>query len=230
MISDFLFPVKRCQLGDVTMYIDEEDTLQFESVGYYIALGTEKECATAPLKYVTKKDVCIVAGGCVGYFPLVLANHFKQLYTFEPDPLNFYCLVNNVPNPNVIKSQFGLGYKKQNLSMVVDHKFSGMNHIDPTQKDGNLRIIQLDDLELEDCDMITYDMEGFEYEALLGSEKTIKRCRPVMSVAFEGHHERYGTPAQTVLDYIVKDLEYTPVERSHLDLIFVPTERVEFDK
>ena len=89
-----------------------------------------------------------------------------------------------------------------------------------------MRIIQLDDLELEHCDLIIYDMEGFEYEALLGSEKTIKRCRPIMSVAFEGHHERYGTPAQTVFDYLTNDLNYTAVEKNHLDLIFVPSENL----
>ena len=225
-----LFAVKKRQLGEVQMYIDEGDTMQFESVGYYIALGTEKECAMAPLKYIKKNDVCVIAGGCVGYFPLILADHFKHLYTFEPDPTNFYCLVNNVPQPNVIKSQFGLGHKKQNLSMIVDHSFSGMNHVDPSTNDGNIRVIQLDDLELENCDMITYDMEGFEYEALLGSEKTIKRCRPVLSIAFEGHHERYGTPAQKVFDYITKELNYVAVEKSHLDLIFIPNENLNESK
>jgi len=226
MIRDYLFPVKKRQLGEVSMYLDEGDTMQFESVGYYIALGTEKECATAPLKYMYKKNTCVIAGGCVGYFPLILADQFKQLYTFEPDPTNFYCLVNNVPQPNVIKSQFGLGHKKQNLSMIVDHSFSGMNHIDPSQTDGNLRIIQLDDLALEECDLIIYDMEGFEYEALLGSQQTILRCRPVLSIAFEGHHERYGTPAQQVFDYITQTLKYKAVEKNHLDLIFVPEERI----
>jgi FkbM family methyltransferase len=224
-----LFPVKKRQLGEVEMYLDEGDTGAFESVGYYIRLGTEKECAMAAVKYAQKNDVCIVAGGCVGYFPLLLADHFKQVFTFEPDPTNFYCLVNNIPQPNVIKSQLGLGFKKQNLSMVVDHSFSGMNHIDPEAVDanaGNVRIIQLDDLELENCDMIIYDMEGFEYSALRGSEKTIKRCRPSLSVAFEGHYERYGTPSQEVFDYITKELLYTAVEKVHLDLVFVPNERL----
>ena len=230
MIREYLFPVKKRQLGDVEMYLDEGDTMKFESVGYYIALGTEKECATAPLKYVYKKDVCIIAGGCVGYFPLILGEHFKQLYTFEPDPTNFYCLVNNVPHTNVIKSQFGLGYKKENLSMIVDHSFSGMNHIDPDNKEGNTRIIQLDDLALSECDLIIYDIEGFEYEALLGSEKTILQSRPVLSIAFEGHHERYGSPAQKVFEYITNTLKYTAVEKTHLDVIFVPTERIKFDK
>ena len=226
MIRDYLFPVKKRQLGEVSMYLDEGDTMKFESVGYYIALGTEKDCATAPLKYVQKNDVCIIAGGCVGYFPLILADSFKNIYTFEPDPINFYCLVNNVPQLNVIKSQFGLGYKKQNLSMIVDHGFSGMNHIDPDKKEGNLRIIQLDDLSLESCNMIIYDMEGFEYEALLGSEKTIKACRPILSVAFEGHYERYGTPSQKVFDYITDELGYVAVEKNHLDIIFAPKELV----
>ena len=219
-----LFPVKKRLLGDVELYIDEGDTLQYESVGYYIALGTEKDCCLAPVKYVRDKRNCVVAGGCVGYFPLLLADVFEQVYTFEPDPLNFYCLVNNIPQENVIKSQFGLGYKKENLSMIVDHSFSGMNHINPERGKGNIRIIQLDDLDLESCGMITYDMEGFEFDALRGSQKTIMKCRPVLSIAFEGHVERYGEKTQELGDYITKDLNYTPVERSHLDLIFVPTE------
>lgn len=221
---DYLFDVKKYDFNGTQLYIDAGDTLEFESVGYYLMKGTEKECCMAPVQFVKDKSVCVVAGGCIGYFPLLLADVFDQVYTFEPDPLNFYCLVNNIPNENVIKSQFGLGYKKENLSMIVDHSFSGMNHINPEKSKGNIRIIQLDDLDLETCGMITFDMEGYEFEALKGSQRTISRCRPVLSIAFEGHTERYGLSGQDELDYIVKFMNYTPVARSHLDIIFIPTE------
>src|SRR5687767_12330423 len=37
------------------------------------------------------KRVCIQAGGALGMYPRLWAKDFEQVFTFEPDPLNFYC-------------------------------------------------------------------------------------------------------------------------------------------
>ena len=43
--------------------------------------------------------------------------------------------------------------------------------------------LALDSLGLSECDYIKYDVEGAEYEALIGSRETIARCRPELLVS-----------------------------------------------
>ena len=48
------------------------------------------------LKYVSNFTTVIQAGGNCGLYPRLYANMFNWVYTFEPEPMNFYCLVQNV--------------------------------------------------------------------------------------------------------------------------------------
>jgi FkbM family methyltransferase len=43
--------------------------------------------------------------------------------------------------------------------------------------------LAIDTLELEQLNIITMDIEGSEYEALQGAEKTIKRCKPILFIS-----------------------------------------------
>ena len=61
------------------------------------------------LKHVKHKGVCVQAGGLCGMYPRLLSEHFEVVYTFEPDGLSYYCLVNNCQVDNIIKSQAALG-------------------------------------------------------------------------------------------------------------------------
>src|SRR6056300_829158 len=47
------------------------------------------------MEKVKKFDVVVQAGGCCGMYPRFYKNYFKEVYTFEPDVLNFYCLDEN---------------------------------------------------------------------------------------------------------------------------------------
>ena len=59
--------------------------------------------------HVSNKRVVVQAGGNCGLYPKQYGKLFDTVYTFEPDWLNFYCLVRNCPDDNIIKAQACLG-------------------------------------------------------------------------------------------------------------------------
>jgi FkbM family methyltransferase len=128
-----------------------------------------------------RNKVCVQAGGNCGIYPRMLANHFKRVYTFEPDPLNFFCLVENCDLDQIFKIQAGLGAAP--CTAVVKHSaptnigahtiVHGMGHQVP--------VLTIDSLNLDTCDFIQLDVEGQERAVLMGGEMTIKKFKPVIS-------------------------------------------------
>jgi len=133
-------------------------------------------------KHVRKYDVCVQAGGACGMYPRLLSYTFKKVYTFEPNPLSFYCLVNNCQSSNVIKTNMGLGetpgtvlLKTQGLSNPGEARINDSG-------DTQINITTIDGLNLYACDFIQLDVENYEIYALKGAKETIKKYRPVISV------------------------------------------------
>jgi FkbM family methyltransferase len=133
-------------------------------------------------EFVPNKRVAIQAGGYCGIFPRCLSMMFDTVYTFEPDPLNFRCLVYNNTDTNVIMMQAALGNMHQMISMNYQHpNNAGMKNV-VRQDNSIIPMLCVDDLNLKRCDLIMLDTEGFEYQALLGAENTIDKYRPLISV------------------------------------------------
>jgi FkbM family methyltransferase len=130
-------------------------------------------------QHVEQKRVVVQAGGNCGFYPKQYAALFDTVYTFEPEWLNFYCLNLNVPEPNVIKNQSCLGHQHQLVDLRIKEKNRGKNYVSGT---GRYPTYQIDNLNLDVCDLIHLDIEGYEYYALLGAAATIARCRPVIVV------------------------------------------------
>lgn len=163
-------------------------------------------------EHVKKFDVVIQAGGNCGMYPRLFAQYFKWVYTFEPDPLNFFNLVINNQLDNVVKFQAALGDVH---GMIEIHRHSMSNvgmhqvHANPGAHIPQLRI---DDLALADCDLIQLDIEGYEIFALKGAVETITKFRPVVVCE---------KPTDEVNKFFLKH-KYEPVSNSHMDTIFKP--------
>ena len=208
-----MYNVKKRIFDGFTFLVPEEDW----QTGHYINLGTERQCAMKPLEFCSGRDVIVQAGGNIGYFAKIYAPFFKTVLTFEPDPTNFYCLEKNVTENNVLKFQLALDSKERTMGMSYIPEHSGMAHIDLSGT--GVRSVTLDSLELEACDVIQYDIEGFEYDAILGSQQVITKFHPVISCAFEGHTERYSATANNV-DDLLQSFGYHHVDSIHLDRIY----------
>ena len=70
------------------------------------------------MKYLKGNDVVVTAGGNQGLYSRLYAKYFKNVYVFEPDPLNFHCLVLNNQNERIIKMNCGLGSVSTFLTLV----------------------------------------------------------------------------------------------------------------
>jgi FkbM family methyltransferase len=170
-------------------------------------------CRTKYFKHVKSFDVMITAGAHIGMYTKFYAEKFKTVYAFEPDPANFFCLVNNVKNENVIKIQTALSDERRLVELKDTgshgHLTTGIDIKDPLP--GRIPTLLLDDLNLPICNLIQLDVEYYEYKVLLGAIETIKRCSPVI-IAENGH-----------VDQIVNLLEplgYKIVDRTSYDTIW----------
>ena len=158
-------------------------------------------------KYLKGLDVVVTAGANCGLHTRFFAQKFKRVYAFEPDPLNFHCMVNNSQFPNVYKFQMALGEECRLVDIANEnHSNVGVHTI----KEGNkIPMITIDTMNLDACDLIQLDVEGYEPNVIKGALETIKKFWPVIT-AENGHN----------CEHILFDLGYKVVDQSRSDKVF----------
>lgn len=197
------------------------------------ALPVQARDIPAVLAHVPDRRACVQAGGNVGLWPQILAGQFEWVYTFEPEPHNYTCMVENVTAKNVSMSP-------QPLSRRVERIAIGFE--DPTNcgscysyhDDEGLMSTTIDTLDLDVCDLIWLDVEGWEVPVLEGAAETIERCLPVVVAEDKGLHARYDTdgnvvckpkcdPSSNVVAEYMELYGYTCVGKVGRDAICVPS-------
>lgn len=147
--------------------------------------------------YVSDKGVIVQAGGNAGYYVKQYSKIFKYVYTFEPEPVNFYCLTQNANSSNVFKYQACLGDKRGLVNLLIKEKNRGKNYVNGI---GKIPTLLIDDLGLDQCNLIHLDVEGYELFALKGAVQTIKQCKPVIAL-------EYFDKCALRFNYNIQDLE-----------------------
>lgn len=164
--------------------------------------------------------VVVQAGGNAGVWPKYLASHFEQVYTFEPEPDNFACLVLNCPEQNIHAYHAALGRTGTGgVSLSYEHGRRNLGAVFVSGP-GPIPLMRLDDFPFEALDLIQLDVEGYETEILAGAVATLARHRPVLMVEDKGLSKIVGVPqgwSDTFPGYRVA----ARVER---DVILVPEE------
>lgn len=157
------------------------------------------------LSFCPNKRTVVQAGGNAGVFPLVFADHFQDVYSFEPEEINFECLSRNTAEKkNIQIFKLGLGEK---------HKTSGMHRLAENcgahylEGHGDIVVVPLDDFEIQNCDLLQLDIEGYEFFALQGAEQTIKRCKPVIICEEKGLGRIHGIEKDRITCFLL-DLGY----------------------
>ena len=80
---------------------------------------------------------------------------------------------------------------------------------------------KIDDLELDRCDLIQLDTEGYEYFGLLGAEATISKFKPVISIEWhEPWAQRYGVKFEMIQAFLDR-YGYKHVATHATDLVYV---------
>lgn len=166
----------------------------------------------AYLRYLSARNVVVQAGGNCGLYPRLFSEYFQTVYTFEPDPLNFHCLVNNCQRDNIVKINAALGDRNELVSVQRASMGNVGMHTITTQMINAPRItpqLTIDNLHLNECNLIQLDVEGYENKVIEGARETIQRFHPVISC------ENGGAVAS-----LLQSLGYTPRETVGADTIF----------
>jgi FkbM family methyltransferase len=182
----------------------------------YNGLSTETDLLKVVQPYLKGNKVVVQAGGNCGMQVVKFAEFFDTVYTFEPDPVNFHCLVNNLPYDNVIKFQCCLGDSHKMVSMTTLPSEIGGFYVN--QNVGTTPTLRIDDLDLAYCDFIQLDVEGYQLYALMGAIETIKKLRPVISIEFDWAFRYNHTPSE--IRNFLADLGYENVDSYTTDHIY----------
>ncbi len=136
-------------------------------------------------EYVKNWRCAVDIGAHVGIFSRDFAQHFERVIAFEPMPSTRECLLRNVPG-NVDVKPFACGSQPGKVRMVHIKKSSGAARVvapdAAVDRFIEVEAVTLDSFEFEAVDLIKLDVEGFEPEAILGAEQTMRRCMPVVIV------------------------------------------------
>jgi FkbM family methyltransferase len=124
---------------------------------------------------------------------------------------------------NIHTYDTGLGPEEKDTEIVIRPDNAGHNHIDNedrprwtgrkwiprTEKHHkvqyekvSVKLKTLDSYNFQDVDIIKIDVEGFEYDVLLGATKTIETWKPVVQVEMVyGQPHRFGHSVHDILKY-----------------------------
>jgi FkbM family methyltransferase len=171
------------------------------------------------LQYCQDFRTAIQAGGNFGIYPVEMAKRFKQVWTVEPDELNYSALSHNVSfYENIDHRRAAFGEKPGKGAIC---HFEAANCGAHQVKAGNeFNIITIDSLCVKDCDLIQLDIEGFEQFALHGAEETIAASSPVICLELKGIGDQHGYTNADTIRWLEKR-GYTEVEHVHNDVVFV---------
>jgi FkbM family methyltransferase len=180
----------------------------------------------------------IQAGGNVGYYASIYSKLFDTVYTFEPDHINFLCLVLNTTDNNIIKMQACLGDNNNPLSIETDvsSPFNFNDEAGNSQKifglnaggyyvngSGIIPSLTIDSLNLTNVDLIHLDTEGYEGPILSGAINTITAFKPLIVVELgHGHGKRYKWPKGAIGNFL-NNLGYSVTAKFGADCVFTYT-------
>lgn len=168
-------------------------------------------------RHVKNFRTVVTAGANQGMYTRFYAKKFGMVYAFEPDPLNFHCMVINNQRDNVVKIQGALG-DRNGMTVVRRNGFGNTGSWTVSQsEEGHVPMFKLDTFNFQSLDLIQLDIEGFEIFAIKGAHNQIKKHRPV--VIMERGNTGDITQFMSLMDYKISD-------QSVSDTIWVPKETI----
>jgi FkbM family methyltransferase len=160
----------------------------------------------------------IQAGGNIGVYPATMAGQFERVITAEPDTVNYQYLLLNVSGHDNVEHHWTAFGDKHGFA-AVDHPYPENIGAHQIKAGNEITVMPIDALEVDDCDFIQLDVEGYEHLALLGAERTIKKTHPVITLELKGLGSRYGYSNEDTIS-LLDSWGYEIVGRVNRDVIF----------
>ena len=121
----------------------------------------------------------IDCGAFIGDNTLEFVKKGWKVIAFEPFFDSWICARINCPDTDIRNAAVGDGRKA-----VLNYECPGTNHgmRSMTHSGDGKPTVTIDSLNLDRCDMIKIDVEGFEPFVMDGARKTIEKFRPILFV------------------------------------------------
>ncbi len=161
----------------------------------YFTTEYEQDSFSYVINEIKQKPESVIfdLGANLGYFSLLCASHSAsaKIFAFEPIPANMtilcrHLLINDIKNVTpvnlAVSDNLGLvDFSADNQSVSYTYKQSssyyGTRHLNIKIGTTSLDILNTQ-FGFTEPDIIKIDVEGAEYDVLLGAEALIKKCRP----------------------------------------------------
>jgi FkbM family methyltransferase len=177
--------------------------------------GYQKRIIDHALPHCQGRWLAVDVGAHVGLLTRKMLQHFDRVVCFEPQQENFACLRRNIDPLRTTAHKLALSDVAGLLSMENPSPVnSGAWECRPYDGTGEIHSARLDWFGLKP-DLIKYDVQGHEVQALRGSIETLKRYKPVVIVECWRDGERDNAPR-----HFLESLGASLVESIGKDLIF----------
>ena len=185
--------------------------------------------------------------GChIGTIALPISKYIDKVTAIEAYPptyehLNENLKLNNIKNIETLN--YAIGDKDQKIYFLDESNIriknnTGGMHVITNEDIKNNRLSskiyskklnnymkKLDDIVIDKFDLLLADVEGKEYEMLLGGEKKILEHKPIIIVEIWGNKKRklenMSTISEKIIDHIIK-LKYKLYNKFGDNYIFLP--------
>jgi FkbM family methyltransferase len=150
-------------------------------------------------EHVPEGGIAIDGGAHEGSFTGAILSHFDHIHSFEPVQENYQRLDDKFKfQPTVSTYNFALGDRPAMVGMKG--KRSTSFHV---WGEGDIKMTSIDDLDLAPS-FIKLDLEGYEYFALKGAERTLLRYEPYVFIEVIPKFEhRYDLPGHAGLNFLL---------------------------
>ena len=189
---------------------------------------------------------CLNIGCHIGTLALPLSKYIQKVTAIEAYPPTFKHLnenikLNNIKNIESINQ--AMGNKNQEIYFLdesndrIKNNTGGM-HVITNEDIKNNRLSseihskkilnymkRLDDSNIKEFDLLIIDVEGKEYEMLLGGKEKILKYKPIILIEIWGNKKRQqenmNTSSEEIIEHI-QNLKYKLVSRFGDNYIFLP--------
>lgn len=186
-------------------------------------LDTAESHLSLALRYCHDKRTVIQAGGHIGVWPLWLAKEFQRVITFEPDFDNWASLIVNIKQEKKISCYYAALGARDGHIILKQNFNSTQTHVIENPKPIGISQTTIDNSGILNVDLIVLDLEGYEYQALLGAEQTINRCSPIIMVEnqiMKWEHKRDMKPNCKLVEEWLEGHGYQRIDRIDKDVIW----------
>lgn len=169
-------------------------------------------------------DIALDIGANIGWYSVLLHKVMPEsakIYAFEPDPLNFSLLSENLKlngADNVIPVNYALSdkheikklyqYTNKNLGR---HSLLDINGADYVEVETLVldQFLNENDVDFKKIKFAKIDIEGYEYFALLGALELLNYVTCIISEFIPAHMTKGGVESSLLLD-LLKNKQYIP--------------------